>query len=80
MADPTSLEKDAADFLREAEKFEAAKNYERAVFYYTETVEALLNAKAAGSSNPKLMEQAHAYTHQAEQLAKLRGFVSLTWL
>ncbi len=73
MADPKSLENDAAEFLKEASKYENSKNYDVAVFYYTEAAQALLNAKAAGSTMPNLMDQAFQYTKRAEDLAKVKG-------
>ncbi|VDK38637.1 unnamed protein product [Taenia asiatica] len=72
MADPASLEADAGDFIKQAQHFESIKDYSLAVFYYVEAVQAWLNAKDAGSSNPDIMTLARSYTEHAEELVKKR--------
>lgn len=73
MADPSSLEIDAEDFLKKAKDYEQNKNYDLAVFYYVEAVQAWINAKNAGSSNPDIMNNARNYTRHAEKLVEKRG-------
>ena len=54
---------------------EDAKNYDLAVFYYVEAVQAWINAKNAGSTNPGIMANAHNYTKHAEKLVEKRGII-----
>uniref|UniRef100_A0A5K3FHV0 Calpain catalytic domain-containing protein n=1 Tax=Mesocestoides corti TaxID=53468 RepID=A0A5K3FHV0_MESCO len=77
MADPKSLENDAAEFLKEAKNHENSQNYELAVFYYTEAVQAFLNARSAGSKNMDLLSQARFYTKYAEKLVEKRDAARL---
>lgn len=73
MVDPSSLESDAKEFIKQAEHYEEVGNYEIAIFYYVEGVQAWLNAKSAGSTNPDIMKNAHFYTKKAEKLAKKKS-------
>ncbi|EUB64358.1 Calpain-7 [Echinococcus granulosus] len=72
MADPTSLEADADDFIKRAQHFENAKDFDLAVFYYAEAVQAWLNARNAGSTNPDILTLARSYTKHAEELVEKR--------
>lgn len=73
MVDPASLEADADEFIKRAQHFENIKDYGLAVFYYVEAVQAWLNAKNAGSTNPDILALARSYTKHAEELVEKRG-------
>lgn len=73
MGDPSSLESDAEEFIKQAKHYEELGNYDIAIFYYVEGVQAWLNAKNNGSTNPDIMKNATFYTKHAESLVKKRG-------
>ncbi|VDL63574.1 unnamed protein product [Hymenolepis diminuta] len=80
MADPSSLESDADEFIKQAKHYEEIGNYDMAIFYYVEGAQAFLNAKSAGSTNPDILKNAKYYTKHAESLSKKKGTLKLMLL
>ncbi|CAL8088812.1 unnamed protein product [Calicophoron daubneyi] len=68
MADPKELEEDAVKFADLAVKYESVKQFNAAVFFYTEAAQALLNAQSAGSKTASIREKASEYIKRAEDL------------
>ncbi|KAG5446773.1 calpain 7, variant 2 [Clonorchis sinensis] len=68
MVDPAALEADAKNFADVAATYETSKQYEAAVFFYTEAAQALINAQTAGSTTPNIRDIAHRYIKRAEDL------------
>uniref|UniRef100_A0A0R3WKU9 Calpain catalytic domain-containing protein n=1 Tax=Hydatigena taeniaeformis TaxID=6205 RepID=A0A0R3WKU9_HYDTA len=72
MSVPSSPPAHHHEFIKQAQHYENIKDYGLAVFYYVEAVQAWLNAKNAGSTNPDILALARSYTRHAEELVEKR--------